>query len=156
MCPTLKNSDLAKVFSDKKKRVSCSLTILFLYSNMNLFFTLFLLNWRILYLIILNFDLTVSVRSTLILSNINIFRFAVNPSQMTLIPLNPSVNTVAIGSRASLSPNDILSLNKAYSCAASMATNGGGNFRVWIRISQILRALLILIYIVALLGQQTF
>ena len=53
-------------------------------------------------------------------------RFAVDFSKMTLIPLDSSVNTLNIGSRSSLSANDIITVNKAYSCAATKATNGGG------------------------------
>jgi hypothetical protein len=49
---------------------------------------------------------------------------------MTLIPLNTSVNVGNIGSQNSLSPGDILVLNKAYSCVGRVATNAGGNYQV--------------------------
>jgi hypothetical protein len=45
---------------------------------------------------------------------------------MTIIPLNSSVKISNIGSQAVLSPGDVLSLNKAYSCAGRVSTNGGG------------------------------
>jgi len=70
----------------------------------------------------------------LIVSNIHAesfdFRFAVAPEIMTLTPINPSVDTVVIGSQSRLSPNDIKSLAKAYSCAGRVTTNGGGNAQV--------------------------
>jgi len=51
---------------------------------------------------------------------------------MTLIPLDSTVNTVNIGGRSSLSTNDIITVNKAYSCAATKPTNGGGYQQVGI------------------------
>ncbi len=53
-------------------------------------------------------------------------RFAIDPIRMTIIPLNSSVNITNIGSQAVLSPNDVLYLNKAYSCAGRVSTYGGG------------------------------
>jgi hypothetical protein len=45
---------------------------------------------------------------------------------MTLIPLNSSVNIANIGTQAVLSPGDVQSLSKAYSCAGRVFTSGGG------------------------------
>ena len=61
----------------------------------------------------------------------NFFRSAVVTTQKTVIPLSSSVNTIAMGSQSGLSSNDVLSLNKAYSCAGRVATNGGGNSQVY-------------------------
>ncbi len=58
------------------------------------------------------------------------FRAAVDRTKMTLTPIDPSVVTVGIGSQSRLSPNDIKSLAKAYSCAGRVTTNGGGNAQV--------------------------
>jgi hypothetical protein len=49
---------------------------------------------------------------------------------MTLIPVNSAISTGSIGSQNALSTNDIISLNKAYSCAGTTATYGGGNSQV--------------------------
>jgi hypothetical protein len=49
---------------------------------------------------------------------------------MTVIPLSSSVNTVYMGGQSGLSPNDVISLNKAYSCAGKVYTYGGGNIQV--------------------------
>jgi hypothetical protein len=59
-----------------------------------------------------------------------IFRFAVDPSKMTLVPLSSSVNTAAVGSQSVLSQYDIQTLTKAYSCLGRVATNAGGNSQV--------------------------
>jgi hypothetical protein len=59
-------------------------------------------------------------------------RSAIDPTRMTVVPLSSSVNIAAMGSQSGLSPNDIQSLNKAYSCAGSIYTNGGGNLEVFI------------------------
>ncbi len=40
------------------------------------------------------------------------------------------MNTISMGSQSGLSPNDVISLNKAYSCAGRVYTNGGGNRQV--------------------------
>jgi hypothetical protein len=58
--------------------------------------------------------------------NFHVFRYAIDPTQMTLIPVNSSINISDIGNKFMLSPGDVLSLNKAYSCAARAYTNGGG------------------------------
>jgi hypothetical protein len=58
------------------------------------------------------------------------FRSAVDKTKMTVVPLSSTVNIMAIGSQAGLSANDVLSLNKAYSCAGRVNTNGGGNLQV--------------------------
>jgi hypothetical protein len=58
------------------------------------------------------------------------FRFAVDRTKMTLIPLSSSVNTAAVGSQSVLSQYDIQTLTKAYSCAGRVATNAGGNSQV--------------------------
>jgi hypothetical protein len=58
--------------------------------------------------------------------NLHVFRYAIDPTQMTLMPVNSSINISNIGNKALLSPGDVLSLNKAYSCAARAYTNGGG------------------------------
>jgi|688.fasta_scaffold156846_1 hypothetical protein len=60
----------------------------------------------------------------------DMFRFAVDPTKMTLKPLNPALNTYAIGSQSVLSQYDIQTLNKAYSCEGGVTTNGGGNYLV--------------------------
>jgi hypothetical protein len=49
---------------------------------------------------------------------------------MTLIPRDPSIKPGNIGKPISLSPNDIKSLNKAYSCQGKVATDGGGHYQV--------------------------
>ena len=51
-------------------------------------------------------------------------------TKLTMTPLNSSVNTEYIGSQTRLSSGDIQSLNKAYSCAGRVYTNGGGNRQV--------------------------
>ncbi len=61
------------------------------------------------------------------------FRSAIDPTKMTVIPRSSSVNTGAMGSQSRLSPNDIQSLNKAYSCAGRVYTNGGGNIEVFVK-----------------------
>jgi hypothetical protein len=58
-------------------------------------------------------------------------RSAVDITKMTIVPLSSSVNIVTMGSQSGLSPNDVISLNKAYSCAGRVYTNGGGNLLVW-------------------------
>jgi hypothetical protein len=49
---------------------------------------------------------------------------------MTVVPRSSKVNTMAMGSQSGLSPNDVQSLNKAYSCVGRAYTNGGGHLQV--------------------------
>ncbi len=62
------------------------------------------------------------------------FRFAVDSTQMTLIPRSTSVNPAAVGSQSVLSQYDIQSLTRAYSCAGRVSTNAGGYSQVIIDI----------------------
>jgi hypothetical protein len=61
---------------------------------------------------------------------LNAFRFAVETTEMTMIPLDTSVDTEYIGSQTKLSQGDIQTLSKSYSCAGRVATYGGGNAQV--------------------------
>jgi hypothetical protein len=61
---------------------------------------------------------------------LNAFRFAVDTTEMTMIPLDASVDTEYIGSQTKLSQGDIQTLSKSYSCAGRVATYGGGNAQV--------------------------
>jgi len=60
------------------------------------------------------------------IKNVKNFRFALDPTQMTLIPRNSSIIINNIGSQSRLSANDVRSLNRAYSCDGKIVTNGGG------------------------------
>jgi hypothetical protein len=60
-----------------------------------------------------------------------ICRFAVDPTKRTLIPKDSTLATSNIGSQTYMSTNDVQSINKAYSCAGSVPTNGGGNEQVY-------------------------
>ena len=68
--------------------------------------------------------------STKLALKCDIFRFAVNVSKPTLIPLDKTIDTTNIGGQGKLGPSDIIHINKAYSCLGSRPTNAGGNSQV--------------------------
>ena len=49
-----------------------------------------------------------------------------------MIPLDSTIYTTNIGEQSKLSANDIISLNKAYSCMGTQQTNAGGHVQVMI------------------------
>jgi hypothetical protein len=59
-----------------------------------------------------------------------LFSFARDSDVMTIIPKSQDVDQDRIGNVMEMSPTDISSLNKVYSCNAQVPTNGGGHQKV--------------------------
>ncbi len=63
----------------------------------------------------------------------DIFSFADDHTQHTMKiigTIDPSINVSNIGQQIKMSANDIVALNRAYSCNGTVPTYGGGNFKV--------------------------
>jgi|688.fasta_scaffold1579463_1 hypothetical protein len=58
------------------------------------------------------------------------FRFSIVEATPTIGILDNTVNTLKIGEVTNLSPLDIITLNKAYSCFGTESTKGGGSYQV--------------------------
>ncbi len=52
-----------------------------------------------------------------------------------MVPLDQRIID-GIGKQNKMSENDIKSLNRAYSCNGRVSTNGGGNFKVFMKVTE--------------------
>jgi hypothetical protein len=66
-----------------------------------------------------------------------LFRGAIDSTQNVIEPKNQLDPWIlnGIGNQIRMSENDIKSLNKAYSCNGRVSTNGGGNFKVFMKVA---------------------
>jgi hypothetical protein len=66
-----------------------------------------------------------------------LFRGAIDSTQNVFEPNEPLNQQIidGIGNQIRMSENDVNSLNKAYSCNGRVSTNGGGNFKVFMKVT---------------------